>query len=359
MRLSTRYRTVFAADLAGVLTTLVMVLPFVHLAYRSTPLHATIETASGMIALLAAFLVLGRFRRTARSDDLALATALGFLACANFVFSAMPWALFSEDSMRFSAWTSLIGTVAGAAVLAFASLMPSRRLKRPRQTATAVLTAALLAYAGTAVLVGIFENRLPLGFDPTTSLPPGGVHTVGSHALLWMQLVAAAFFMVAAIGFTRRGERTGDELMTWLAASAALASFARVNYALFSSLYTQWVYVGDALRLGSYLLLLVGDEQGLRALHLPGRQPRQDGWASVSAPFATAVEQLEVYFAGHRTVFDLPLGANGASFDHASGTASPGSHTDRRSATASSRAAWDVPTASARSGTPPVTTRWR
>ncbi|HEY8624414.1 MAG TPA: methylated-DNA--[protein]-cysteine S-methyltransferase [Solirubrobacteraceae bacterium] len=91
-------------------------------------------------------------------------------------------------------------------------------------------------------------------------------------------------------------------------------------------------------------LLLVGDEQGLRALHLPGRQPRQDGWASVSAPFATAVEQLEVYFAGHRTVFDLPLGANGASFDHASGTASPGSHTDRRSATASSRAAWDVPT---------------
>jgi len=258
MRLSTRYRTVFAADLAGVLTTLVVVLPFVHLAYRSTPLHATIETASGMIALLAAFLVLGRFRRTARSDDLALATALGFLACANFVFSAMPWALFSEDSMRFSAWTSLIGTVAGAAVLAFASLMPSRRLKRPRQTATAVLTAALLAYAGTAVLVGIFENRLPLGFDPTTSLPPGGVHTVGSHALLWMQLVAAAFFMVAAIGFTRRGERTGDELMTWLAASAALASFARVNYALFPSLYTQWVYVGDALRLGSYLLLLVG-----------------------------------------------------------------------------------------------------
>jgi 6-O-methylguanine DNA methyltransferase, ribonuclease-like domain len=106
-------------------------------------------------------------------------------------------------------------------------------------------------------------------------------------------------------------------------------------------------------------LLLVGDEQGLRALHLPGRRPRRDGWASVSAPFATAVEQLEVYFAGHRTVFDLPLGANGASFDHASGTASPGSHTDRRSATASSRAAWDVPTASARSGTPPVTTRWR
>ncbi len=258
MQLSTRYRTVLAANLAGLLTTLVMVLPFVHLAYRSTPLHATIETASGLVALLAAFLGYGRFRRTARSSDLALATALGFLACANFVFSAMPWALFSEDSMRFSAWTSLIGTLAGSAVLAFSSWMPSRRLRRPRQTATAVLVAALVAYLCAAVLVGLFETRLPLGVDPTTSVPPGGLHTVGSHALLWMQLVAAAFFMLAAIGFTRRGERTGDALMTWLAASAALASFARVNYALFPSLYTQWVYVGDALRLGSYLLLLVG-----------------------------------------------------------------------------------------------------
>jgi len=258
MRLSTRYRTVFAADLAGVLTTLVMVLPFVHFAYRSTALHATIETASGLVALLAAFLVFGRFRRTARSDDLALATALGFLASANFVFSAMPWALFSEDSMRFSAWTSLIGTVAGAGVLAFASVMPSRRLKRPRQTAKAVLIAALVVYAWAAVLIGLYETRLPLGFDPATSSPPGGVHPVGSHALLVMQVVAAAFFMIAAIGFTRRGEHTGDELMTWLAASAALASFARVNYALFPSLYTQWVYVGDALRIGSYLLLLVG-----------------------------------------------------------------------------------------------------
>jgi signal transduction histidine kinase len=258
MRLSTRYRTVFVADLAGGLTTLVMVLPFVHLAYRSTPLHATIETASGMIALLAAFLVLGRFRRTARSDDLALATALGFLACANFVFSAMPWALFSEDSMRFSAWTSLIGTAVGAAVLALSSWMPSRRLRSPKRTAGVVLIAALVAYAFTAALVGLYETRLPLGFDPTTSVPPGGVHTVGSPSLLAMQLVAAAFFMIAAIGFTRRGERTADEFMTWLAASAALAFFARVNYALFPSLYTQWVYVGDALRLGSYLLLLVG-----------------------------------------------------------------------------------------------------
>ena len=257
VRLSPRFLTVLAADVAGGLTTLIMVLPFVHFAYRSAPLHATIETANGMIALLAAFLVLGRFRRTARSEDLALSVALGFLALANFVFSAAPWALFSIDTMRFSAWTSLVGTLTGAVVLAFASFMPSRRLRHPRQVESIALATGLAAYAGAALLFGMFASRLPLGFGPGTS-PPNGVEFVGSHALLLMQGVAAVFFMVAAIGFTRRSERTGDELMVWLAASAALASFARLNYALFPSLYTEWVYVGDALRMGAFLLMLGG-----------------------------------------------------------------------------------------------------
>src|SRR5918912_536379 len=132
MRLSPRYRTLLATDIAGLVTTLVMVLPFVHFAYRSTALHATIETASGLIALLAAYLVFGRFRRTARSEDLALAVALGFVASANFVFSAMPWALFNVEPLRFSAWTSLLGTVVGSAVLAGAAFMRGGRLRRPR-----------------------------------------------------------------------------------------------------------------------------------------------------------------------------------------------------------------------------------
>ena len=266
MRLSPRYRTVLAADLAGGVTTLIMVLPFVHWAYRSTALHATIETASGMIALLAAFLVLGRFHRTARSEDLALSLALGLLACASFVFSAMPWALFSEQSMRFSAWTSLIGTAGGAMVLVVASFMPSRRLKHPRKAVRIALAGGLAFYALAVVLIVLFQSHLPLGFDPGSTAPPTGIrHPIGALSLVAMQFAAAALFMVAAIGFTRRGERTGDELMTWLAASAALVSFARLNYGLFPSLYTQWVYIGDALRLGGYLLLLGGAAREIHA----------------------------------------------------------------------------------------------
>jgi signal transduction histidine kinase len=266
VRLSTRYRTLLAVDVAGVLTSLIMVLPFVYFAYRSTALHATIETASGMTALLVAFLFYGRFRRTSSSEDLFLAVALGFIACANLVFAVMPWALFSEGSLRFSAWTSLLGTVSGAGILAYASVTPRKRVRRARDTARLVFKTSLLAFALLASVVGALKDDLPLGFAPT-SPPPEGVHLVGAGSLVAIELLGAILFMVAAIGFTRRAERTGDELLTWLAASAALASFARLNYAFFPSLYTQWVYVGDALRLASYVLMLGGAVREIARYH--------------------------------------------------------------------------------------------
>jgi methylated-DNA-[protein]-cysteine S-methyltransferase len=64
-------------------------------------------------------------------------------------------------------------------------------------------------------------------------------------------------------------------------------------------------------------LLLEGDEQALRALHLPDRHPSRAGRDRAAAPFATAIEQLEQYFAGERTAFDLTLAPRGGSFDRA------------------------------------------
>jgi signal transduction histidine kinase len=259
MRLRTRFVTLVAADVAGALTVAVVVLPFLRPAYSSAALHATLETACGLIALLAAFLVLGRYRRTARTDDLALAAGLGFLACANLVFTAMPWALVSEDSMRFAAWTSLMGTVAGTFTLALSSLMPSRQLWNPARAGWIVLGGGAALYVVGAILVGVFEQRLPLGFAPMTALPAAGIpHPIGAHPLLAAQVVCTVFYAVAAVGFARKADRTGDGLLKWLAPAAALAAVGRANYSLFPSLYTQWVYVGDLPRFGAHLLLLGG-----------------------------------------------------------------------------------------------------
>src|ERR671922_627240 len=224
MRLRARLLTLVAADLAGGLTIAVLVVPTLRIAYRSPTLHATIETACGLIALLAAFLVFGRYRATQRTDDLALTTALGLLACANLVFSAMPWALLSAGSLRFSAWTSLLGTVAAAALFAVSSFLPSRQLWNPKRTAAIVLGSAAVLYALAAILVGVFQGRLPLGFAPTTQLPHAGLpHPIGAHPLLAVQLACTILFAVAAVAFAWRGDRTGDELMKWLAPSAALS----------------------------------------------------------------------------------------------------------------------------------------
>ena len=64
-------------------------------------------------------------------------------------------------------------------------------------------------------------------------------------------------------------------------------------------------------------LLLAGDEHALRALHLPNRHARGPDWVSAREPFTRAVEQLEEYFDGARTAFDLPLAASGSRFEEA------------------------------------------
>ncbi len=85
-------------------------------------------------------------------------------------------------------------------------------------------------------------------------LSPGGSsrpHIVGEPAVLALQLLVMGFFAAAAFGFARGAERTHDALTLWFAIGATLATFAGLNYVLFPSLYSDFFYAGDVLRLGS------------------------------------------------------------------------------------------------------------
>jgi methylated-DNA-[protein]-cysteine S-methyltransferase len=65
-------------------------------------------------------------------------------------------------------------------------------------------------------------------------------------------------------------------------------------------------------------LLLVGDGDNLSGMYMQdGRKPKTiaTGWRESSAPLADAKRQLEEYFAGDRTTFDIPLAAQGAPFE--------------------------------------------
>jgi methylated-DNA-[protein]-cysteine S-methyltransferase len=66
-------------------------------------------------------------------------------------------------------------------------------------------------------------------------------------------------------------------------------------------------------------LRLVGGERGLREI-LMGAEP-DDGhidssWVRDAGPLREAVGQLEAYFAGTRSTFELPLDASGSAFQH-------------------------------------------
>jgi methylated-DNA-[protein]-cysteine S-methyltransferase len=64
-------------------------------------------------------------------------------------------------------------------------------------------------------------------------------------------------------------------------------------------------------------LLLVGDGRCLRGLHVvEGRRPvaAGDDWIPAAEPFDQVRRQLEEYFEGRRTSFDVPLAMEGTPF---------------------------------------------
>jgi signal transduction histidine kinase len=220
------------ASTTAALATLITALPFARFAYRSPGLHIAVETAAGLIAVLVAYLFYGRYRSSGRLTDLLLVSALGLFAFANLFLSVLPSSLSgSELSRSFATWAPLFGRLLAAMLFGTAALIPE-------------------------VVAGV-ASRLPRGIDPTMS-PEESPLVAGQVTLVSLQLVAMALFAAAALGFMRRRERTGDELMQWLAAGALLEAFAHVNYFLFPSLYSEWIYTGDLFRFAFYALLLTG-----------------------------------------------------------------------------------------------------
>ncbi len=64
------------------------------------------------------------------------------------------------------------------------------------------------------------------------------------------------------------------------------------------------------------LTLVAGPDQALRHLYFPGTVPALDPVDHDPEALAPAVEQLEQYFAGERTRFELTLDYGGTPFQH-------------------------------------------
>jgi signal transduction histidine kinase len=254
---------VAAAATVGVAVTLLLnATSLVAFAYRSIPLHVAVETTATMASVMAALLVYGRFRGTLQLRDLVLLAALVVFAGANLLFSTIP-SLVSEDLGTFRSWAPLLGSGAAVALLAVAAYVRDRTLRRPDAGVRVTLLGCATGLAAVAVTVVLLRDALPHVVAPR---PGAGPRAVGNPVVVTVQLVSTVLYAAAAAGFAARAELTGDVLARWLAVGATLGAFARLNYALFPSLYTAWFYAGDMLRLGCFLAVFAGAAQETRRL---------------------------------------------------------------------------------------------
>ena len=246
-----------AALVAGGFTDLAITVPSVQFAYRSVPVHAMLEVTASLIAFLTTVLVWGRLKWRQGLDDLLLFVALGLLSVTSLLFAVIPAAIW-KDPHPFSTWTTLAAGVLSAALLAAAALVRPRRLRNYEHAGRIAVVAMGFSLVVIGTIVGAYMNRLPIGIDPARS-PLNVPHLIsGNDVIIAVQMATAFLFLAAAVGFTRRAESSHDEFFLWLGAAAVFAAFARANYFIYPSLYSEWVYTGDILRLGWQVLLFIG-----------------------------------------------------------------------------------------------------
>ncbi len=259
--------TAVALALGVGLTLFVTLFPFVQFAYVNPQLHLALDTAEGVIAAHLAYLILGRFRTTGELRHLALAWSFGMMAAVNLLLGALPIVTLGTRPVGILPWATAGLRLVAIAAFCLAGFTGNRLAPHGRALLMFVATSTLGVVATVGLAAFAADTFLAQAVDPSLAPKTSGLpRIVGHPVVLGIQLVAVALFAVAAVRFTREAQQTKpDELLQWLGAGAVLAAFARVNYFFFPSLYSNWVYTGDLLRLGSYLFFVVGAARELVA----------------------------------------------------------------------------------------------
>jgi signal transduction histidine kinase len=247
-----------AIAVAGTATLAISVLPSLSFAYRSADLQIALETATTIVAALAAFLLYQRFRRTRGLAELILFLALLLLTLANAAVAIAAVGPETGELERRDVWVAVWSQLLAAAMLVAAAFAPQRRLLSGGAAARIVLV-VLAAFALGLLAAHLLGPSLPTGIDPDLSpTASDNPRVVGAAGLLACELAAMVLLAVASIGLMLRARESGDELLAWFALAATLGAFSRLNYFLFPTGYSDWVFTGDGLRLALYLLILVG-----------------------------------------------------------------------------------------------------
>jgi signal transduction histidine kinase len=257
----TRDLVAIAAIVSAVATAAVGIDPTVRFAFNAPEVRTALATSQGLIALVVAYLLYGRVRRRRLLNDLALVFALGLLAVASLFFAALPISDIRESSLVFQTWAPLITRAIAIAAIAWSALARDHRLpERLRNPGVTVVIAIDAVLAVVAISVAALSSVLPPGVR-VTAITAGAPDLAGHTALTVTLLFMAAASGAASLGFLKRSTGRRDPLGSALAIGCVLFAFAFVCFAVYPSADTEIIQSGDALRLGFYLVLLIGAER--------------------------------------------------------------------------------------------------
>jgi signal transduction histidine kinase len=247
-------RAVALAIIGAALATAVTVIANPRFGFDHVEANVSVDTTAGLIATLAAFLFYSRVRNKRLLRDVVLADALIILALANVAFSVAP--TLAGGSGQVHSLTRINCAVAAAILFTLASWMP--RKPAPRKLVT-LMPYLALGVVGIGALVGNLAGR----GDSAASVDSFGGGTTDGASLL--QGVAAAAFMLAALGLMRRANDEKDDLLRWFAVAAVFAATSRFDFAVSASTSSPWSVAGTIFRLAFYATLGLG---AAREIHL-------------------------------------------------------------------------------------------
>ncbi len=240
-----RLRTGIAASLGGVLTLVVLLTPAPHVGIHNLAARVAVETSATLIAGLVAVLLYGRYRRTQRLRDLLLVYAIAMVGITALVSVAKP------------GLAPVVGLGCAVLILAAALVSPYRVLPVARPSREVARVA--IALAAVSLLVMLPDGVLPGVVDIGRRTDGTPAPTLDSQPLLLaVQLAGLASYVIAAFVSTREARRTGDDLVAWLGAASAIGAWAWINCLRLPTENIEWLALGDLLRLGFLVMLLIG-----------------------------------------------------------------------------------------------------
>jgi signal transduction histidine kinase len=254
-----------AVAVAGAATLVISGVRLVDFGHESASLHIALETAIATISIVAAHLVYGRFRQDHTRSDLFLFYALSAFALTNLLFGALPAAVGTAYPEGFAIWAPLAGAMIGASLLLLAAATPSVPV-RPEHVRTLdrIAAGAILAACALAAFALAAWGQHPTP-GPAFAADRWSLDTIQEHPQVILDVVVALLFFAAGALFTKKAEIRGEELMVWLAVGSIVAGFARFNFFLFPTHYSNWISIGDVLRVTFYVLLFLGTAREITA----------------------------------------------------------------------------------------------